>query len=323
MKYIFLVGAGNMGSRHLQALKAVKEPLSITVIDRSSESLSLAQTYFEGAKPENHSHHISYKTEIPTYDKPIDLVIVATRSDTRRYVIEQILEKNSCRFFLLEKLLFQKEKDYRAVGILFKKQGIKAWVNCRMRTIPCYQQMRQEKPFQKIVYQVGSGQLGLATSAIHFLDHVVYLTDCTDFTLDTTLLESKPIKSKRQGFLELAGTLTARFKNGSIIIITRYPSGDEPFVVSIMTESSAYIVRETDEKIWMTERKNDWKWREEEVIIPFQSIMTTWLVEEILQTGNCRAVTFDDSVKTHLQVLEPLRLFLNKHGENYDYYPFT
>ena len=43
MKKVFIIGAGQLGSRHLQALKYVKEALDISVIDPREESLSTAK----------------------------------------------------------------------------------------------------------------------------------------------------------------------------------------------------------------------------------------------------------------------------------------
>ena len=43
MRNILIVGAGEIGSRHLQGIAAVKEKLSISVIDPSIDSLNLSK----------------------------------------------------------------------------------------------------------------------------------------------------------------------------------------------------------------------------------------------------------------------------------------
>ncbi len=323
MKRILVVGAGQIGSRHLQALKAVKVPLQITVVDSLPESLTRARSRFDESVPKEHPHRVSFVSEIPKIDGKIDLAIVATRSDTRRGAIDQIFKKNSCDAFFLEKLLFQKPGDYRDIQILFENLKVKAWVNCTMRTIPFYAEMKKDGPLNKINYTVGSGETGLITSIVHFLDHMAYLTNCLDFSVDTSLLEPKSIESKREGFLELIGTIRVTFMDGSFGSFTRYPEGTEPSLVTISNKDVSYMVKETEEKALISKRLEKWQWKEILSPIPLQSIMTTWLVEEILSTGKCRAVSFEDSSKIHLQILEPLRQFLNQNGGNYDYFPFT
>ncbi len=323
MKRVLLIGAGNIGSRHLQALKAVKEPLDISVVEPNKESREKARAAFDSAKPEKSPHCVSFYEHIPNNTESIDLCIVATTSKDRRSAIEHVLENRKVQYFLLEKLLFDRKEDYRTVAELFKKNNVRAWVNCTMRTIPFYAEMKKDGLLKKINYTVGSGETGLVTSIVHFLDHMAYLTECLDFTVDTSLIDPTPIESKRKGFIDLIGTIRVTFADGSTGSFTRYPSGTEPSLITVTDEDVAYIIRETEEKTWVSKKKNGWKWNEVASPIPYQSVMTTWLVEEILREGKCRAVTFQDSSKIHLQILEPLRQFLNANGGNYDYFPFT
>ena len=43
MKRIFIIGAGQLGSRHLQALKSSSNSLNIFIVDPSLESLNIAK----------------------------------------------------------------------------------------------------------------------------------------------------------------------------------------------------------------------------------------------------------------------------------------
>ena len=48
MKTVLVIGAGQLGSRHLQALKLVQNDLSISVVDPFQASLDVAKERFEG-----------------------------------------------------------------------------------------------------------------------------------------------------------------------------------------------------------------------------------------------------------------------------------
>ena len=89
MYRIQIIGAGQLGSRHLQALSSVAEPLSIDVIDPSLDSLAIAKERFE-AMPKIHTHSVNYHQEI-LHDLNIDIVIVASGAKPRRKIIENLL----------------------------------------------------------------------------------------------------------------------------------------------------------------------------------------------------------------------------------------
>ena len=47
MYNIAIIGAGQLGSRHLQGLKLAKLPIKIQVVDSSAESLAVAKSRYE------------------------------------------------------------------------------------------------------------------------------------------------------------------------------------------------------------------------------------------------------------------------------------
>lgn len=324
MQKIYIIGAGQLGSRHLQALKNVRLPLAITVIDPSADSLTVARQRYEAVTTGQYTPQIEYTQQMPRADDQIDLAIVATNANIRKEVITETLQKNRVKHMILEKLLFQKTADFQEIDKLLAMKGTNAWVNCSMRVMPFYRAARQEIAGNKILYQVSGSQYGLVTNAIHYLDHIAYLTGSLDYDIDTALLDFPPIPSKRKGFLELNGTLTARYTDGSMGIITCYPEGNAPVQVEILSRNVRMIVREAEGKACISRESENWRWTEVDARIPYQSEMTADLVEDILSHGTCKLAPYKDSVKVHLNLLEPLLAFLNHHKDNKsDIYPFT
>lgn len=322
MNKIYIIGAGNLGSRHLQALKKVNIPLDITVIDPSNKSLAIAQERYRATDKGLKEHKITFQRRIEG-EGLIDLAIIATNADVRRKVIENILKIAKVKYFVLEKLLFTQKKDYQSVGQLFKKSRSKAWVNCSMRSMPFYYDLKKNID-SKFIYLVTGGQFGLVTNMVHYLDHMAYLSNGDDYEVDTSGLDPRPVKSKRKGFLELNGRLMVNFKNGSIGIFECYPEGSAPIQVEIYSNNFRCISRESAEKAWISQEKNNWRWKVVEAKIPFQSERTTKLVEDILKTGKCLLPDYSEACKLHLPLLESLRQFLNKNSKKqFDYYPFT
>lgn len=321
MQRVKIVGAGQLGSRHLQALQAVAAPLEIHVIDPSPESLRVARERFE-AVGKGVAHQVRYEGAfVPT--GPTDVAIVATNADTRRKAVEALLAASPVRSLVLEKLLFDRRADFAPVQELLARSGTNAWVNCPMRVMPPYEEIRAELGGAPVSYRVTGSQYGLVTNAIHYVDHVAHLTGCAEAAFDVSRLDAKPIASKRRGFLELTGTLAGRFADGSHCEVACYAGGTAPVVVEIFNASHRFIVRESEGRAWHAHEASGWKWEEREARIPYQSQITTGVVESLLATGACGLAPLAESVRLHLALLEALRPCVRAEAPEDGHYPFT
>jgi len=321
---IYIIGAGQIGSRHLQALKKVSPLLSITVIDPNTESLKTAGELYANMPAGPSQHKIEYLTEVPKNKKLIDLAIIATCSDVRAKITAELLKSVKVKYLVFEKILFNKKSDYKSIDKFLHESKATAWVNCSMRMMPTYQKIEEYFKNKQISYIVTGSKFGLITNTIHYLDHVAHLSGTTEFKVNTADLDPKPTESKRKGFLEFNGTLTAHFANGSNASITCYPDGAAPVIVEIHSDKARYIARESEKKAWLARADNHWLWEEVRAVIPPQSQLTTTLTESILKNGGCHLVTYKESKKIHLQMLKPLLKFLNKNSKKkYNFYPFT
>ncbi len=318
---IAIVGAGQLGSRHLQALKAVKQPLKIQVIDPSESSLQVAKERYDSVLSEQ-KHQISYATRFESGDE-LDIAIVATNSNVRRQALNGLLKNSRVRNMILEKLLFTERNDYSEVNSMLVDARVKTWVNCPMRVMPVYEKIKADLSGSPIAYRVTGSQFGLVTNAIHYLDHAVHLCGCDAFELNVQLLDPQPIPSKRAGFFEFTGTLSARFENGSTCDITCHATGSMPVLVEIFDTKNRNIVRESEGKLWHADEQTAWIWQEQVAPIPFQSQITTAVVESILETGECGLTPYAASSKTHLRLLNPLSKLVQSWSPEATDYPFT
>lgn len=318
---IKIIGAGQLGSRHLQALKGVKQPLDIQVIDPSDASLQVAKERYESV-PSGQEHKISFSTTFERTDAT-DVAIVATNSDVRRKALDSLFDASETKLLVVEKLLFNKRDDYAEVESKLRKTGAKAWVNCPMQVMPVYERIRANLAATPISYRVTGSQFGLVTNAIHYIDHAVHLSGCEEFELDISGLDITPIPSKRPGFLELNGTLVARFADGSRCEITCYQSGTAPVVVEIFNDKNRYVVRESEGKLWHAGESSKWAWVEQAAPIPYQSQITTDVIESLLRTGDCGLTPYATSVRIHLRLLDPLLELIRSQSPETTGYPFT
>ena len=199
-KKIAIIGAGNLGSRHLQALALTEIPLAVQVVDPSTESLDIAKKRWN-EMPENLIvKNLSFHENISDLNPDLDVVIVATSSKPRCTVIKQLLSNCRVRYMILEKVLFPQLADYDEVQRLIDDKNVKVWVNCGRRNTSFYKKMRDLFNSEKnITMNVSGDNWGLGGNTIHMLDTYAFITAQKIFTFDTENLDKNCINSKRGG----------------------------------------------------------------------------------------------------------------------------
>ena len=115
MKNLVVIGAGQLGSRHLQALAKVSFPVKIEVVDPFAESLEIARARFDEMPSNSNIYGINFYSSISELSKKIDLAIIATTADIRAEIIHALIEHCDVKNLVLEKVLFQQPDEYRVI----------------------------------------------------------------------------------------------------------------------------------------------------------------------------------------------------------------
>lgn len=319
---VLIIGAGQLGSRHLQALRNTKHDLDITVSDPSLNSLKVAQERYESL-PEVGQHKIQYIENLPSQGS-WDLSIVATNASPRRQILQHTLDQLQIKNYVIEKILFTKTEDYEWASKV-SATGLKnAWVNCCMRQMPVYRDIKQQLQDASFSFVVTGGNFGLVTNAIHYLDYAAWLAGTPEYTLDTTWLESQAVPSKRKGYLELNGTLRAKFKSGAVAQISCFNEGTLPIVVETHAKAQRFVVLESERKVLSWKAESNWARQEADAVIPYQSQLTTELVNAFHEGKSCPLPSLSESVQIHLNLLKPLKEFLVRTNQTeVEEFPFT
>lgn len=310
---IAIIGAGQIGSRHLQALSQLNRTTNIQIVDPNYKSLEKARERFLQIQKNKNVQKVEYLKNIVDLSNNLELVIISTTSDIRREVIEKLLLQKKVHYVILEKVLFQRIEDFVIVNNLLVRNNVKAWVNCPRRMIHFYKQLRSKfKEIKKVDYRVSCSNMGIGCNSIHFLDLFAFLTGQTNFVLFSDQLDPNIIMSKQPGFLEFTGTLYGTSSKGSNIAITSYLKGDAPLIISINSEAIICLIREDEGKAWISEKANNWIWEEVSFTIPYQSQITNLVVQEILDTGECDLPNYEESWNIHTPLLKSLIFYLQK-----------
>ena len=272
----------------MQSLAKSKVALSITVVDPDAQALEVSKKRFDEGLTRKRMETPKYYRNLKNVDAKFDVAIVATNSDVRRSVIEELLSKSGVKYLIIEKVAFQNSDDFESVIRLLNSKKVKAWVNLPRRVIPFYQNLKTTvKPHDPVYCTVQGGEWGLACNAIHFVDCLCYLIEETDYEVTCHHLDKGLKESKRMGFVEFTGSLHFHFKNGSELNLISQNGTDAPPLTMIQTKSAQYIVQEEKGVGWSSKKETCWKLEKIKFKWPYQSELTHKIVEEIISTGKC------------------------------------
>lgn len=313
MIQIAIIGAGQIGSRHLQAMSLIDRPVRLQVVDPSAASRQVARERFEQCPASPLVTGVDYLEDIAGLHPEIDVAIVATSANIRRATIESLLSRKVVRRLILEKVLFQKVEDLAAVGQLLREKGVAAWVNCPNRMAPIYKTLKDSlRNEPRIEVAVTGSMIGIGCNAIHYLDLCAFLAGTAGFALSPKLLDKEIMPSKRDGFVEFTGTLAGSNAQGTRFSVTSLATGDLPVLISIASPSLRCIVRENEAKCWLSEAASGWAWREEAFTNQYQSQISQIVVRDLLDRGDCDLTRYEDSVDLHVSLLTALRDHLDQ-----------
>jgi hypothetical protein len=301
---IAIIGAGNLGARHLQAVAQMTQSIKIYVVDVLSASLNTAQLAYEQVSHSSVSE-IRFLTTIDQIREDIDVAVIATSSLSRRQVIAELLNHVHVKYLVLEKFLFPSLDDYDEVASLLAKTSCKAWVNCARRMQPVYQDLK--KYFQgesNIVCSVAGGNWGLGCNGIHMIDMIAFLLEDANFSFDTTYLDPGYIDSKRYGYIEFTGTLTGRSNKCAFISLYSDRNNSHPTVISIQNQNIRCVIEESFGRASIFKKEDNW------AALPpmgfsilYQSQLTGLLVEELMDSGHCWLPEYTESAGLHKPLL--------------------
>jgi len=324
MNRIALIGAGNIGSRHLQAMARLDMPIEIYVIDSDPISLEMAWNRYSqvAAKTDQKLFLIDSLSKLP---KEIELAVIATNSDVRASVVKQLILQTEVKYLIMEKFLFQRRDDYRDVSGLLNERGVMAWVNCPRRMWPIYKSIKaQLGEVSQIELSVTGSNIGLGCNAIHMVDLFSFLSGETTITVDAGQLDKEIAESKRAGYYEFTGRLTGAGERRSRFEVNSYKGIGVPLMIELRSSDYRFRINETSGVISIFRKKAEWREETASFAPVFQSELTNVAIEQILTKQQCELPSYEESARLHLQLLEAFMGFLkNEHKWEKSLCPIT
>jgi hypothetical protein len=314
-KRIAIIGAGQLGSRHLQGLAKIAQPLDIFIVDPSSVSTGVALERFDAVSTGNGTtvHALAAIDELP---KQLDAVIVATAANVRFDVLQRLLAHARVDKLLLEKVLFQDLAQYDQAAALLGPLATSTWVNCAQRLWPFFMALRAQFHNDGDLQVVITGSnWGLGCNAVHNTDIAEFLWGGAK--TQTACLDATVIDSKRAGFKEFTGALTTVVAGGGMLRQVSYASGDAPFCVSVFHPTLQQTWNVSTGKLTSAAAADGWTAKTTEMGAPFQSQLTADIIGAMLDGADCGLPTYTQAAATHVATLSALLSGAQANGSDF------
>jgi len=326
MIHCTIIGAGQIGSRHLQALCHLEKQLRFDLVDPSDGSLQTARNRYEEAISSGKKGTELYcHPSLDGLPDALDIVIVATNSVVREKIIRDVVQKRSAKNLILEKVLFQKKNQYQAINAVLKESSIPTWVNCWMRTADLFKQIKSAlNPNDLVQMKVTGTQWGMGTNSIHFMDLLSFFVGSNDFKFTDARLDNKVLDAKREGFKEFTGHLEGKTSRGDSLDLICKDEGDEPVTIEVLNGSEKFTLVTNFMDHFDFKSSNELASHMGKVSLPYQSEMTHLWVNDIFTKGSCDLPTYANSMNLHLELISALNEHLKKiTGKEIDACPIT
>jgi len=315
MRNIAVIGLGNIGKRHVQALLEYTEEFTIYGVDTNPEALNSAGNDLEGVKLLN---------KIDELPELLDFCVIATSSATRRKIFECVTEHSKIRNILFEKVLFQKVQDYKEVYKALKERQINAWVNCARRENSCYIDLKDSFKDEKWKYfSVTGGDWGLSCNGIHMIDLIQYLTGSEEVHFSPALLIPGIYDSKRSGYKEMYGTISGTCGENVLFQISCTKDAVTPMMFVLNSDNVQLVIEEGKKKIHIAKREENWQWVTMDFHTDYQSQLTGRVAKSILDKGICKLTTYETALNTHKSYIEMWLKEFKLQGWESDVCPIT
>jgi len=310
-KKIVLLGCGNVGSRHLQALANLPFDIEVCIVEPNKKAQELAKTRLNEVLKSNSEKKFVWFESTAELTQGSELGIVATTSVGKVEIIYQLLDLG-IKKFLVEKVVCQSTEQYDKLLSMMKTNDARGWVNTNLRYFEGWQKIKEFFQGSDIIHLsiIASQASSLSTNAIHYVDLFSFLIGDYFVKLNGDLLLNKLFPNKRGNqFKEFGGTIVGSTKNGSTLTMTFLPNSDIPNIINVVGKDKHIFVDEFNDRGFdlTKNRPLDFQYQFEHV-----STLTTKIVTDILNNNDCRLTSLEDSYPLHRELFQIFNAHIKK-----------
>lgn len=311
---VLLVGCGELGSRHLQAVVKLPQVREVEVVDPRSAALARGRERVAEISDRQRSITIRWLASLEKATPGGDLCIIATHAQGRCQLVRAVVEGLGYSTFLLEKIIAPSIRELEDLIKYARGRGITAWVNCKARAYPFHRKVKQQlDPDDPILFNVVGGNHGLANNGVHAADLFAFYDGASQIESGGSCVDPV-LHSSRRGpsLFDLSGTLhgyTAKGSHFTVSYARDHATGEQ---ISITTRRYRCVVDALQRWAVESDAASGWAWRK----APFEgnllvSEMTAEFAAAIF-TGRCPLPTLEESAVAHRFILGELQPHFNR-----------
>jgi hypothetical protein len=158
--------------------------------------------------------------------------------------------------------------------------------------------------------KVTGGPWGLACNTVHFLDLMAWMSGESLVEVFTDQLDDSWFEAKRAGMWEISGTLTTTFSGGTTAKLTSSSTHDPTYLIELTDGNGTWSIDEINGTVVHTDGT------EMPGRLAYQSEMAAPLVDEILDTGDCKLPTLYESVAIHRLFIDAMLGHWQRHSDS-------
>ncbi|MBI3616055.1 MAG: Gfo/Idh/MocA family oxidoreductase [Candidatus Omnitrophica bacterium] len=313
---VLIIGCGEIGSRHLQAVSCLSEVREIEVVDPRPEAIGIGKKRLqEMRRVQGGSPKVRWLSRLEEASPGGDLCIVATQARGRCQLVQETAQILGYSNFILEKIVGQSVQELEDLAQFCVNQDLSIWVNLKSRAYPIHQRIKKIlKPDEPILFSTVGGNHGLANNGIHAADLFAFYDGSERIQEAASSIDPVLHPSKRgSGLFDLSGTLIGRTERGGRFVLSY--AGDHLLSeqISITTRSYRCIVDHNERWAVESNAASGWIWRpapvDGELLV---SQMTREFALDILTQGRCALPTLRESLVAHRFILEAVKPHFNR-----------
>lgn len=316
-KRILIVGFGGIGCRHAQSFINKKKGYEVHILEPSDKNIEKNLKTINAKK----NDFIWYKDidKIPL----LDLAIIAT-SSFPRFEIFKTLIILGYKKFLLEKVVFQSELQFKKAIEMINESGSVAYCNFVNRYFSAYNDIKKQLNYstKKIKINVSGNaiELGLGCVAIHYVDIFQYLTNNNEIQLTKFNLQLLEGENRRGSiYKEFYGMIQLANNSADTITLNTELELKEGVTISISQGEKTFLLNERTGKLFISDKSvnsiNDF------IMIP-SSKLTHDIIEDIFN-NKCKLTKIDQTLLAHTSLFRAFNNVLNNNHTSDTLCPIT
>lgn len=239
---ILVIGAGQIGSRHIQALASIPDVGEVVAVDPSPESRERAALRWRDV-PGHEGKRLSVVAGMDQVGGAgFDLAVLATNAPGRLEHFRLVVALG-IRYVLAEKLLFQSVAELEEALDLCRTAGVSLYPNYVYRYASPWRLLSDRLKGRPFEMRVVAGDIGLATNLPHWLDLFEFLAGFPLSELSIELTRPAYPSKRGGGLVDFSGSAAGRAGSGASLSL-RFADGVGVPVVTIATADGDWILDE-------------------------------------------------------------------------------